>query len=237
MQHIACIENVSTSYLCPVLFCLFILHHVAVDALCKPSSRWHHWGISCADPKTWHAAVGVPQAEALVARLVGFLAAKCSLFPCLARMLQTACPPTAPQQQPQQQQAMSIPETLASSLVVRFLSLKKFPEVAAAQASLPQLLCVPLLWHRCPRVLLNVRCCTHQTSCWSTLRWTTALFNACLSIHACSANEATMQHNLSVCVPVIKALQLELLRSVQHPHMHVQLITTIPWLPVHRRHA
>ena len=124
---------------------------------------------SFADPKTWQAAVGVPQAEAVVAHLMSFLAAKCSLFPCLARMLQTACPPTMQQQQQQQlqqqQQAMSIPETLASNLVVRFLSLKKFPEVAAAQASLPQLLCVPLLWHRCPRVLLNVRSYTHHTVC------------------------------------------------------------------------
>ena len=111
--------------------------------------------------------MGVPQAEAIVAHLMSFLAAKCSLFPRLARMLQTACSPMMQQQQhqPQPQQAMSIPETLASNLVVRFLSLKKFPEVAAAQASLPQLLCVPLLWHRCPRVLLNVRSCSHPTVC------------------------------------------------------------------------
>lgn len=137
-----------------------------------------------ADPKTWQAAVGVPQAEAIVAHLMSFLAAKCSLFPCLARMLQTACPPMMQQQQ---QQAMSISETLASNLVVRFLSLKKFPEVAAAQASLPQLLCVPLLWHRCPRVLLNVRSCTCHTACSSTLHCSTALSKTCTPGHACSA--------------------------------------------------
>lgn len=132
--------------------------------------------------------MGASQAEAIVAHLISFLVAKCSLFPCLARLLQTACPPMMQQQQ--QQQAMSIPETLASNLVVRFLSLQKFPEVAAAQASLPQLLCVPLLWYRCPRVLLNVRSCTHThslTLCSSTLHCSTALFQLCISVHACSA--------------------------------------------------
>lgn len=49
-----------------------------------------------------------------------------------------------------------MPETLASNLTVRFLSLKRFPEVAAALASLAKLLCMPLLWLRCPVVLLNV---------------------------------------------------------------------------------
>ena len=52
--------------------------------------------------------------------------------------------------------AMLLPETLASNLTVRFLSLKRFPEVAAAQLSLSRLLCVPLLWLRCPTVLMNV---------------------------------------------------------------------------------
>ena len=110
-----------------------------------------------ADPKPWQAAVGATKAEAIVARLMAFLASKCSLFPRLAHMLRSACPLSLDQQQQQPQQAMSIPETLASNLVVRFLSLQKYPEVAAAQASLPRLLCVPLLWHRCPRVLFNVR--------------------------------------------------------------------------------
>ena len=99
------------------------------------------------------------EATAVVARFMGFLACKCSLFPSLAQLLQAACPPVSQQQQ---QQAMSIPETLASNLAVRFLSMKKYPEVAAAQSSLARLLCVPLLWHRCPRVLLNVG---HITPC------------------------------------------------------------------------
>ncbi|KAL3150396.1 hypothetical protein ABBQ32_000234 [Trebouxia sp. C0010 RCD-2024] len=128
------------------------------------SVSWHRLLeliIKITDPKPWQAAVGALKAEAIVARLMAFLASKCSLFPRLAHMLQIACPPSLGQQQqqqpqPQQQQAMSIPETLASNLVVRFLSLQKYPEVAAAQGSLPHLLCVPLLWHRCPRVLSNV---------------------------------------------------------------------------------
>lgn len=115
-----------------------------------------------ADPKTWQPAVGTLEASPLVARLLGFLASKCSLFPGLAQLLLVACPaavtPTQPQpqQQEQQQSAMSIPEALASNLAVRFLSLKRFPEVAATQASLAKLLCVPLLWQRCPHVLFSV---------------------------------------------------------------------------------
>ena len=119
-----------------------------------------HLSYACvADPRTWQPAVGVSEASLLVASLMGFLATKCSLFPSLARLLLVACPPVTLKQQPQQQQqqsAMSIPETLASNLTVRFLSLKRFPEVAAAQASLAKLLCVPLLWLRCSHVLLNV---------------------------------------------------------------------------------
>jgi len=57
---------------------------------------------------------------------------------------------------------MSIPETLASNLAVRFLSLKRFPEVAAAQASMAKLLCVPLLWLRCPHVLFSVSITSKQ---------------------------------------------------------------------------
>ena len=126
-----------------------------------------HLSYACvADPRTWQPAVGVSEASLLVASLMGFLATKCSLFPSLARLLLVACPPVTLKQQPQpqqqqqqqhqQQSAMSIPETLASNLTVRFLSLKRFPEVAAAQASLAKLLCVPLLWLRCSHVLLNV---------------------------------------------------------------------------------
>ena len=167
--------------------CLLIrkrVHDALTDAPVGPCVCDESASLGCAsfaDPKTWQAAVGVPQAEAIVARLMSFLAAKCSLFPCLACMLQTACPPMLQQQQQQQQQqqAMSIPETLASNLVVRFLSLKKFPEVAAAQAGLPKLLCVPLLWHRCPRVLLNVRSCTWYTVCSSSLCYSTALSALC----------------------------------------------------------
>ncbi|KAL0034411.1 hypothetical protein WJX79_000811 [Trebouxia sp. C0005] len=69
--------------------------------------------IKLTDPKTWQPAVGASEASALVARLVGFLASKCSF-------------------------------------------LKRFPEVAAAQASMAKLLCVPLLWLRCPHVLFSV---------------------------------------------------------------------------------
>lgn len=129
--------------------------------------------VSClADPKTWQPAVGASEASALVARLVGFLASKCSLFPRLAQLLLAACPPAShkqhqsQQQQPQQQQqqsVMSITETLASNLAVRFLSLKRFPEVAAAQASMAKLLCVPLLWLRCPHVLFSVSITSKQT--------------------------------------------------------------------------
>ena len=57
---------------------------------------------------------------------------------------------------------MSVPETLASNLAVRFLSLKRFPEVAAAQASMAKLLCVPLLWLRCPHVLFSVSITSKQ---------------------------------------------------------------------------
>ncbi|DBA78986.1 TPA: hypothetical protein ACH3X1_008854 [Trebouxia sp. C0004] len=110
--------------------------------------------IKLTDPKTWQPAVGASEASALVARLVGFLASKCSLFPRLAQLLLAACPPANHKQH--QQTVMSIPETLASNLAVRFLSLKRFPEVAAAQASMAKLLCVPLLWLRCPHVLFSV---------------------------------------------------------------------------------
>ncbi|DBB12911.1 TPA: hypothetical protein ACH3X3_005665 [Trebouxia sp. C0006] len=115
--------------------------------------------IKLTDPKTWQPAVGASEASALVARLVGFLASKCSLFPRLAQLLLAACPPARHKQhqaQQQQQSVMSVPETLASNLAVRFLSLKRFPEVAAAQASMAKLLCVPLLWLRCPHVLFSV---------------------------------------------------------------------------------
>ncbi len=119
-----------------------------------------------ADPKTWQPAVGASEASALVARLVGFLASKCSLFPSLAQLLLAACPPAShtqhQSQQQQQQSVMSIPETLASNLAVRFLSLKRFPEVAAAQASMAKLLCVPLLWLRCPHVLFSVSITSKQ---------------------------------------------------------------------------
>lgn len=127
-------------------------------------TRHHHQQLTLhcvADPKTWQPAVGTSEASPLVARLLGFLASKCSLFPSLAQLLLVACPagtPTQPQpqQQEQQQSAMSIPEALASNLAVRFLSLKRFPEVAATHASLAKLLCVPLLWQRCPHVLFSV---------------------------------------------------------------------------------
>ena len=89
----------------------------------------------------------------MVARLMGFLASRGSLFPSLARLLLTACPPVTGKCQ---HVSMSVPEALVSNLAVRFLSLKRFPEVAAQQASLAKLLCVPLLWSRCPVVLLNV---------------------------------------------------------------------------------
>ena len=119
-----------------------------------------------ADPKTWQPAVGASEASALVARLVGFLAIKCSLFPSLAQLLLAACPPAShtqhQSQQQQQQSVMSIPETLASNLAVRFLSLKRFPEVAAAQASMAKLLCVPLLWLRCRHVLFSVSITSKQ---------------------------------------------------------------------------
>ena len=105
------------------------------------------------DPKTWQPAVGATEASALVACLVGYLATKCALFPTLAELLLAAGPPaSAGQQLP----AMSLPEALASNLTVRFLSLRRHPEVAAAQLTLSRLLCVPLLWLRCPTVLLNV---------------------------------------------------------------------------------
>ena len=110
---------------------------------------------ACADPKTWQPAVE-SQASSLAAGLMAYLATKCHLFSSLARLLLGACPATVPATgQPPAQ--MSMPEALASNLTVRFLSLKGHPEVAAAQITLPRLLCVPLLWSRCPRVLLSVR--------------------------------------------------------------------------------
>ena len=132
-----------------------LLYARGMHMLCK----WHQHQqltLHCVvDPKTWQPAVGTSEASPLVARLLGFLASKCSLFPGLAQLLLVATQPQ-PQQQEQQQSAMSILEALASNLAVRFLSLKRFPEVAAAQASLAKLLCVPLLWQRCPHVLFSV---------------------------------------------------------------------------------
>ncbi len=139
-----------------------------------------------ADPKTWQPAVGASEASALVARLVGFLASKCSLFPRLAQMLLAACPPASHKQhqsQQQQQSVMSIPETLASNLAVRFLSLKRFPEVAAAQAGMAKLLCVPLLWLRCPHVLFSVSITSNQTLLLHTHRHNSSVAVA-IQLHA-----------------------------------------------------
>ena len=86
---------------------------------------------------------------------MGFLATKCAMFTTLAQLLLAANPIAIARQQ-NVTPAMLLSETLASNLTVRFLSLKRFPEVAAAQLSLSRLLCVPLLWLRCPTVLLNV---------------------------------------------------------------------------------
>lgn len=106
-----------------------------------------------ADPNTWQAAVGA-RASSIAAKLMGFLAGKCKLFSSLAHLLLGACPPVVGTGQAAAQ--MSMPEALASNLTVRFLSLKAHPQVAAEEAMLPRLLCVPLLWTRCPRVLLSV---------------------------------------------------------------------------------
>lgn len=107
-----------------------------------------------ADPETWQPVVGPKESVSLAASLVGYLASQCHLFSNLAHLLLGACHPAPAAEQTAAQ--ISLPEALASNLTVRFLSLKGHPEVAAAEATLPRLLCVPLLWSRCPRVLLRV---------------------------------------------------------------------------------
>ena len=107
-----------------------------------------------ADPETWQPVVGAKESVSLAASLVGCLASQCHLFSNLAHLLLGACHPAPAAEQTAAQ--ISLPEALASNLTVRFLSLKGHPEVAAAEATLPRLLCVPLLWSRCPRVLLRV---------------------------------------------------------------------------------
>lgn len=169
-----------------------------------------------ADPKTWQPAVGASEASALVARLMGFLASKCSLFARLAKLLLAACPPASHKQSQQQQQSvMSIPETLASNLAVRFLSLKRFPEVAAAQASMAKLLCVPLLWLRCPHVLFSVSIISKQTLFLNTHRHNSSVAVA-IQLHVlagCLLPTATMcsmstPHGLALlcCLPHSQAV-------------------------------
>ena len=110
--------------------------------------------MAVADPKTWQPVVGPNQSSSLAASLIGYLAIQCHLFSKLAHLLLGACHPAAAAEQSAAQ--ISLPEALASNLTVRFLSLSGHPKVAAAKATLPRLLCVPLLWSRCPRVLLSV---------------------------------------------------------------------------------
>ena len=87
---------------------------------------------------------------------MGYLAKQCQLFPSLARLLSDACLPAGAAGQGPPASQISLPEALASNLTIRFLSLRSHPEVAAAQATLPRLLCVALLWSRCSQVLLSV---------------------------------------------------------------------------------
>lgn len=110
--------------------------------------------MAVADPKTWQPVVGPDQSSSLAASLIGYLATQCHLFSDLAHLLLGGCHPAAAAEQSAAQ--ISLPEALASNLTVRFLSLSGHPEVAAAKATLPRLMCVPLLWSRCPRVLLSV---------------------------------------------------------------------------------
>ena len=106
-----------------------------------------------ADPSAWQPAVGPQGAPAAAAQVLARLASRGRLFETLSRLLLTACPVLSPAQAAA---PMSLAEALISNLAVRFVSLQQQARVASLASTVPQLLCAPLLWGRCPHVLLTV---------------------------------------------------------------------------------
>ena len=107
----------------------------------------------CADPSAWQPAVGPQGAPAAAAQVLARLASRGRLFETLSRLLLTACPVLSPIQAAG---PMSLAEALISNLAVRFVSLQQQARIASLASTVPKLLCAPLLWGRCPHVLLTV---------------------------------------------------------------------------------